>query len=67
MGIELHSEILSLNTARRYHRSESQLAPSGARPHAKFARTRSHALMTCRARRGRLLTRLAAHALYCGD
>ena len=30
MGIELHSQILSLNTARRYHRSKSQLVPSGA-------------------------------------
>jgi hypothetical protein len=67
MGIELHSQILSLNTARRCHRSETQLVPGGARPHAKFVRTRSHAQMTYRARRGRLLTQLAAHALYCGN
>jgi hypothetical protein len=30
MGIELYSETLSLNTARRCHRSKSQLLPSGA-------------------------------------
>jgi hypothetical protein len=31
MGIELLSQILSLGTARRYHRSSSQLVPSGAK------------------------------------
>ncbi len=56
MGIELYSQILSLNNARRCRHSKSQLVPSGANTFKRnattepcLARSESHAPPVCAA------------------